>query len=275
MKEVRNTSKVSYKSHPIIEKLSLGSLGNMPIFQGDVVFFDINIKSYVHQWKSKLPYFRENIQYMSKSFILAVDQANDKLTDLYLDILKNDTADMNVNGTFISGSASDDVVVMFHHEVRKGSDLLNISMFGFTKEGTPLFTYIDNATVFQNLWISSSYSFRYKDHHEWKQFIHLWIVKIVVIDMFKRYAEVETKILPPKTKDNTIGCQYNNGTKLPITFLDSKWFTTLIKSDSFKVRGHFRLQAHGEGMKQRKLIWVNDFEKSGYTAPARKLNSEV
>lgn len=35
-----------------------------------------------------------------------------------------------------------------------------------------------------------------------------------------------------------------------------------------------RVNKKGEGMKERKLIWINDFKKTGYTAPARKLAHE-
>ena len=100
-----------------------------------------------------------------------------------------------------------------------------------------------------------------------------FLLNCILAILFIRYAKVETKILPPKTKTMGVGCYYNNTTKSKITMLDSRWFTTLMKSDSFKVRGHFRLQPkkeNGEWTKQ--LIWINEFEKSGYTAPARKLN---
>lgn len=91
--------------------------------------------------------------------------------------------------------------------------------------------------------------------------------------LFKKYAEVELKLLPSQSKIKNLTCNYVNSTKLNISLLDSKWFTTLVKSDAFKVRGHFRLQPCGEGMKDRKLIWINDFQKEGYTAPAKKLSN--
>jgi hypothetical protein len=51
------------------------------------------------------------------------------------------------------------------------------------------------------------------------------------------------------------------------------WYTTLVKSDSFKVRGHFRLQPFGSTKAQRKLIWINEFMKNGYTREAKKLST--
>ena len=92
--------------------------------------------------------------------------------------------------------------------------------------------------------------------------------------LFTKYAEIETKTLPPHKVIKDVECKYVNDTKLKVNILDSKWFTTLVKSDGFNVRGHFRFQPYGEGMIKRKLIWINEFEKSGYTAPARKLTTE-
>lgn len=92
---------------------------------------------------------------------------------------------------------------------------------------------------------------------------------------FIRYAQVETKELPAGQMTKFVDCKYRNDTKSNITILNSTWFTNLVKSDAFKVRGHFRLQPCGEGHKDRKLIWINDFQKEGYTAPARKLGATL
>lgn len=97
---------------------------------------------------------------------------------------------------------------------------------------------------------------------------------IICLLLFTKYAKVETKMLPAKQKIKGINCKYINETNLNIKYLDSKWFTNLVKSDAFKVRGHFRLQPkkkNGEWTKE--LIWINDFQKTGYTAPARKLSN--
>jgi len=93
---------------------------------------------------------------------------------------------------------------------------------------------------------------------------------IVAIELFINYADVETKILEPSRQiwDGPRAI-YNNKSKVPITVVDSSWYTNLVSSGAFKVRGHFRLQPHGHGLKKRKLIWINDFEKEGYTRKAK------
>ncbi len=56
-----------------------------------------------------------------------------------------------------------------------------------------------------------------------------------------------------------------NASNNTVFVVDSSWNKLLIRTDGFAVRGHFRLQPCGDGMKDRKLIWIDAFEKHGYT----------
>lgn len=97
------------------------------------------------------------------------------------------------------------------------------------------------------------------------------VVKIILAtELFINYAEIEKKEIQPSRQiwDGPT-CLYNNKTRFPITVVDSAWYTHLVSSGAFKVRGHFRLQACGEALKDRKLIWIQDFEKEGYTRKAK------
>lgn len=94
---------------------------------------------------------------------------------------------------------------------------------------------------------------------------------LMMVATFIEYAKIETKYLKPKKKEKLFGCKYKNETDSDIEIIDSTWFTNLVKSDAFKVRGHFRLQPKKkDGKWTKELIWINDFEKKGYTAKARK-----
>lgn len=46
--------------------------------------------------------------------------------------------------------------------------------------------------------------------------------------------------------------------------VDSSWNTIVVRTDGFAVRGHFRLQPCGTNHADRKLIWIDAFEKHGY-----------
>ena len=89
--------------------------------------------------------------------------------------------------------------------------------------------------------------------------------------LFKKYAEIEYKFIDGiKNKKSYInGEKIINNTELPMEFIDSSWFTTLIKTGGFKVSGHFRLQNFGKGLINKKLIYINDFEKTGYLRKAK------
>jgi len=97
---------------------------------------------------------------------------------------------------------------------------------------------------------------------------------ILTILYFKKYASVE--ILESKAKSKVVlaGCKYLNETDMDIEYLDSKWFTTLVRSEGFKVRGFFRLQPKKkDGAWTKELIWIDEFEKHGYTRKAKIENN--
>lgn len=101
--------------------------------------------------------------------------------------------------------------------------------------------------------------------------INVYYYRIAILfELFRKYAEVETKVLQPKAKAELFKCKYHNETDHSIEIMDSTWFVTLVRSEEFKVRGHFRLQPCGEAFKDRKLVWIKDFKKEGYIRKARK-----
>ena len=96
---------------------------------------------------------------------------------------------------------------------------------------------------------------------------------VVTYLLFKKYAEVETKFVQAKVKKKELhkGEKYlNEEFPFKINIIDSTYFTNIVRSEGFKVSGHFALRAHGEGRRERRLVWINDYEKSGYTRTAKK-----
>ena len=262
--------KVSYRNYPILEKLHKGSLGVMPMFEKDKSFFDMYGQVFTNNWKFSNKSFSEEINVISNTFLNATEKAKDKLMDLWGDICKNDTSDMTVKGTYVTG----DFVYMIDYEIKKGVEDQEISMFMFDKQGIPLFMFIESAKykIYQNIWISSCFANDHKTKEKSSEYAYSKVALIILLKMFKSFADVETKLIKPHSKLKTISCKYVNDTKLELTYLDSKWFTNLVKSKGFNVRGHFRLQPKKKnGQWTKELIWINKFEKTGYTATARKL----
>lgn len=96
---------------------------------------------------------------------------------------------------------------------------------------------------------------------------------IVVFLMFKKYANVEETNVLGKSKANQNGEKIKNETDHSIQYMDCKWFTTIVRSEGFKVRGHFRLQPKKkDGEWTKELIYIEEFSKNGYTSVAKKLD---
>jgi len=263
--------KISYRNYPILEKLHNGSLGIIPMFEKDKIFFDLHCKGFVRNWKFYRENFQQEINVISKPFYEASIKAEKKLLQLWGDIIVNDTSDFDVKGCYLCG----EFVYMIDYKVKKGSEDNEIAFYMFDKKGIPLAMFIDSAKyeIYQNGWISSCFSVG-SNPTEIQTWLYGKIAKVIVFRMFKTYAEVETKIIQPNSNVKAIDCKYVNDTKLKLTYLDSKWFTNLVKSDGFNVRGHFRLQPKKkEGKWTKELIWINDFEKSGYTSVAKKTHA--
>jgi hypothetical protein len=260
--------KVSYRNWPIIKKLEDNRLGNLPIYEGDKLYFDYFGQNFTSYWKLYSNNFKNEINYITWPFYQASKRAQDKLVQLYQDIILQEIDDFKVSGCFLM----DGNMFMLHKEIRRDTQDFECAFFMFTREGIPLAMYVDSAehSIFQNGFISSVFGLKLSEE-EIKNWLTYKIIELVIIKMFKSYAEVETKILPPNSKTKYGDTKCINDTESKITHLDSKWFTNLVKSNGFNVRGHFRLQPKKkDGQWIRELIWINEFEKSGYTAPARK-----
>ena len=89
--------------------------------------------------------------------------------------------------------------------------------------------------------------------------------------IFLDYAQIEEKIVKANTKQRGISKKSGdtNLSDFDIKRIDSMYFTRIIREEGFSVSGHFRLQPCGEGLRDRKLIYINPFEKNGYTRRAK------
>lgn len=103
-----------------------------------------------------------------------------------------------------------------------------------------------------------------------KSFLNSLFTTLLVQLAFIKYAPVENKVVGTNQRVNTVECKYINSTRHPVKVFDCTWFTKLVKSEGFNVRGHFRFQPCGKGKKDRTLIYINEFKKHGYTREAKR-----
>lgn len=90
---------------------------------------------------------------------------------------------------------------------------------------------------------------------------------------FMELAEIETIVVPPGKKHGKQSYPDNlkNDELFPMTVVNTTWNRIIIRNEGFKVSGHFRIQPFGVGRNDRKLIWIDEYEKKGYTLHGGRL----
>lgn len=264
--------KISYRNQAVLKMLQTNSLGPLAIQSQDKnELTDDLLAEFGKLWKINSPSFNKNVKILSIPFAQAVHQSADKLT----------SGDL-IDKAFLENSAGtlilNDRTICYSFE--KKNDTINELTYFFFKK-----TPADAMELLSFIYMEFDASDSEANTHSYfaksgiyqgdiALSIEVYTKLLVATLNFIKYADIQVKILPPNKTVKDIRCKYVNETDSGIQFLDSTWFTTLVKSDAFKVRGHFRLQPKKkDGEWTKELIWINDFQKTGYTAPAKKLNS--
>lgn len=209
-------------------------------------------------------HFNKNIQFVTQPFYEAYQRSRDKLKDVVQKTAFDDSGTLIIKWPehtqtifymLKSNGMEADwdfevMITMFTKATRNDSFGLDVMVY-LGKEQKEMADYV------------------------WKGFVEQgrdmtwWITDLMLFKTFLKYAEVETKVIPGYKKDHHIGTKYVNETKRKVEILDSTYFTTISRTEGFGVRGHFRFQPYGPGMSQKKLIWISEFEKHGYTRTAK------
>lgn len=254
--------KISYRTHPILESLNKKELDAIRTFECDRIMVNAQQAFIRQKFKAISLGINNQIYHLSDSFIDAYEKAADKLFEAKL---FEDVEDDNI--CFITNK---EVTLMnIRRQDNEKQILLSCGMF--SKSGAVCAIGDMLISYKTGKWQQADNFIGFLSDNEANAFGHLF--NCMLITLFIKYADIETKLLLPGNKESGIKCNYKNDTRSKITFMDSKWFTTLVKSDAFKVRGHFRLQPKKkQGLWTKELIWINEFAKEGYTAPARKLS---
>lgn len=97
--------------------------------------------------------------------------------------------------------------------------------------------------------------------------------KIAKIITFVELGDVEVTILEQGKNNgrNKNDGKVTNQSDFKMYVVDTSWNKLIIRTEGFKVRGHFRLQACGEGFMDRKVIWIGAFEKHGYVRQPKNI----
>lgn len=210
--------------------------------------------------------FKHNIRYISRPFYEAYLKGKHKLVDVF------DKEEIEESGTFIWQSGSFTHTNFYYLKTTITGEEWDAQylFIQFSKHAKNDFKSIDVCVTTNK---DSDKTFIWKGHYD-NGFDHThYFAFLVTFICFIKHVELETKIIKPQAKEWHIGTKYLNETKHNIEVLDSTWFTTIVRGEGFNVRGHFRMQPCGPNLSERKLIWISDFEKTGYTRTAKLLNN--
>jgi hypothetical protein len=262
--------KISYKNTALAflddpDKMKFGlPEAHVPMTEGEKLRFGHSVRE---SFKTVAPAFKSNIRFVAIPFIDAYFKARHKLKDVF------DKVPMDEVGTFIW--------------VNNGYTFTNFYYLKTFGEGEDWhytmtfiqFTKLNKVQEEPNLDVmcldttDTSKTFIWKGHFD-QGFDHGYYSAFLVSFLcFIKHVEIETKFVNGGGKVHHAGEKYVNDTKHKIEILDSTWFTTIVRSEGFMVGdetgGFFRLQPCGKDLADRKLIWVEPFQKQGYTRKAK------
>jgi hypothetical protein len=266
--------KISYRTTPVLQYLENGNIMEVGFDPQDTNSFMKLLGSLPDNYfKTITRNCSKNIFWLSKNFIDGFERVGNKLFETgLLDQLPVKGYCLLREAPLNTGHKDAFLIDIF--EVSSVDQTVFFRFAHFCDE--ELFILKD---MFVQHTVGGSYDVRLKDIFGYQSTgyndIEGIVVNCLLIILFIHYAEIEYKTLGPNQRSKGILCKDVNNTKSSIKMLDIKHFTTIHQPNGFGVRGHFRWQAHGEGLKDRKLIWINDFVKDGYTAPARKLSANT
>lgn len=235
--------------------------------KGECITFGLDVLKYSHHIKAVLS---ENVQLIKKSFWNAYASSFDKIKKIMFDVEIQEAGILILDGNPFSHT-------YYYYINTHGSgdswdfDLLFIDFSKFSKNDMPnLDVYVSRQSD-----VNEDRSIIWKNHLDAGCDAAYWTNLIISFVVFKKYCDVETKVIEGNKRLKTNECKYVNETNKNVTILDCTWFTTLVRTGAFTVGGDtggfLRWQPWGPNNSQRKLVWINPFEKDGYTRKAKVL----
>lgn len=266
--------KISYRTQPILKMLETGTLEIVHTTPEDIKVLQELIthikgkpvsrnKMLQLAWENSSKLLRhKDIQIVTDPFYNAFWKAKDKLS-------KSDLMEEILSGTSIGTIIfKDNIICYLIEDAEIEGRKIHAGTFYFfimaekSKLVPMLAATFSPDQKFEPIFLSSALT---KAKLNVDEYLNGLFYDTILLLNFIKYAEIETKYLPAGQKVKTTNCKYTNETNSNIKILDSTWFTELVKSEAFKVRGHFRLQPKKKGGEWTKeLIWIKDFDKSGY-----------
>lgn len=271
--------KITYRTHVPLKWVFDRSIPN--VINIDNKDVDVLSKSKVVLDVAEKAMIEHRGGYLKEAFVIrepfynAVVSAEEKLFGVYLDCVEQGVL-LEITATYLYR----ELVIFFHSKPTIGGRDSDTTLMAFHKDGTPVLLFVhdnkisDAGTLIfvSGLWLDYNTESRAEAA---KKTVFSLIRTLIDFEIFKKFADVDTMFVSANSKSRNGLQRTVNETCTPLVFLDSKWFRNIVRSEGFAVRGHFRLQPKKVNGKWTKdLIWINDFEKHGYTSKAKILTQE-
>lgn len=174
-------------------------------------------------------------------------------------------------GTMLFNISSNIGMTVFYHIIHEQNKPLEVTYFEFVRTKHPAGTslaayvrqYVDEKEKLVHDYFTST---TYKEQGGLYIQGVTQVAELLGLLLFLEVCETEVKTMPPNHKFYSNDEKYFNETRSPIEIVDSTWFTTTVRREGFPVSGHFRLQPYKTG---KRLIWIEGYEKHGYTRRAK------
>lgn len=95
-------------------------------------------------------------------------------------------------------------------------------------------------------------------------------IEAIIIFVFMEVGDAITEVVKPGESKKVSKKKVVNDTNYEWKFLTANYFKTSVRNEGFPVSGHFRMQRYGPGLTKQKLIFIEPFEKKGYTRKGYK-----
>lgn len=218
----------------------------------------------------------DNIQYVSSTFFDAFKKGAGKLKSLVHNEEIED-AGILITGGFESGHTHTHTIyyAVCTLKLDDGSLWYNVVFIDFSKHAKATHCTMDAYVSIRGDLVDKSVetkSLLWNGYLEEGRDALYWEAFIISFCLFKKYCDIETKIIDPKNRRAKVaGTKYLNETDKRVQILDCTWFTNLVISGAFEVEGHLHWYWTGPGRSIKRLRWVSTYEKGRYTRKAKVL----
>lgn len=219
--------------------------------------------------------FKKNVFYCSKSFTDATSRSEKAL-------LKAMAKDFDyllkglhfTTGVFLT-QLTDDVLAVFY-KFDTEAKALDVAVFSsdgvFFAASKNTFVKFDDGSL-------EITAYKMSIHHMFPKVLNTMMINcininLLMVTLFRTYSDHEIAVVN-RSKKVLNSVTYKSDNPYNISILDSSWYTSIVRNEGFLVNGHLKMQSCGVNHSERKLIYVDTYEKKGYVRKAKMLDYQT